>query len=259
MDFFPGFKWAIPKAFSDAISNCRFEEGDIIYDSEFAYNEWKDSLLKTNYYVKIKYPKRTTRSLIPENSSVQKANWNSTIRFELMNFHEKKKKIIETTQGALFSVLWKGDFSYLDFDNSNIKPALLPFFLKNLIVKGEKGKSMLEEAIPKCRELASGKTFFIIPYDPTNDVSLKKHQDLREALSKGPNFKIIHLPPKESGLKSWEQVFPVITINLFIFEKSTYEEIEHVIKDTFYKPTANSRKQAFNLDRHGILQKGTQL
>ena len=34
IEFLRGFKWAVPTAFSSAISQCQFEEGDIFYDSK---------------------------------------------------------------------------------------------------------------------------------------------------------------------------------------------------------------------------------
>jgi hypothetical protein len=37
MDFFPKFKWAVPHAFGDALAACRFEQGDILYDTLMAY------------------------------------------------------------------------------------------------------------------------------------------------------------------------------------------------------------------------------
>lgn len=39
MEFFSGFKWAVPGAFSDAVALCRFEEGDTLYDTKNAYND----------------------------------------------------------------------------------------------------------------------------------------------------------------------------------------------------------------------------
>jgi len=250
MEYFNGFTWALPKAFSDAIANCRFEEGDIIYDSKSAYQEWEKAVETTKYCIKIKYPKRTSRSLINEHSSVQLENWNSNVRFELMNIKEKKKKLIETTQGALFSLLWKGDFHYIELENSLVEP---PLFLKDI---KKNHNSILKEAIPKCKKLASGRIFFIMPYDPTNDVSMKKHQDLNEALFRMQKLKLIQLSLEESGLIKWEQVFPVITIDLFIFEDDNIEEIELIIKNLFYKPTTTSKRQAFKLSTHGILEKG---
>lgn len=34
---FDGVTWAVPKAFSDAVTACKFEEGDILHDSRKAY------------------------------------------------------------------------------------------------------------------------------------------------------------------------------------------------------------------------------
>ena len=36
-NFLDGFLWAVPTAFSDPLAACRFEQGDILYDTKKAY------------------------------------------------------------------------------------------------------------------------------------------------------------------------------------------------------------------------------
>jgi len=41
-DYFDGFSWALPNAFADALALCRFEQGDMLYDTRRAYEgEWR--------------------------------------------------------------------------------------------------------------------------------------------------------------------------------------------------------------------------
>ncbi len=54
MEFIKGFKWAIPQAFSDSISRCQFEEGDIFYDTSKAYDQWANALNVVNCSVQVK-------------------------------------------------------------------------------------------------------------------------------------------------------------------------------------------------------------
>ena len=43
-DFFPGFAWAVPRVFADALRKCRFDEGDAFYDRIEAYGSWSEAL-----------------------------------------------------------------------------------------------------------------------------------------------------------------------------------------------------------------------
>jgi hypothetical protein len=47
MEFFPGFKWAVSSAFSEPLGACRFEQGDLLYDTPDAYKgEWREALAR---------------------------------------------------------------------------------------------------------------------------------------------------------------------------------------------------------------------
>jgi len=245
MDFFPGFSWAIPKAFSDAIANCRFEEGDVIYDSESAYQEWGKAVKLLGHCIKVNSPRRTTSVTIGEKKSVVKTNWKSEVAIELIGFsNEPFNRKIVTTQGRLFVLLWKGDLEVLDVKKPN-PPT--PIFLQDV-------KKKLEETIPVCNKIADNKSYFTMAYDPTNEVSRKKHLKVLDALNREYEYRFYQLSAKESGFRHWDDIFPVISTNIYVIEQAEYKEIEKALKKVLYTPSKGAKKGQFNLRTHGILE-----
>ncbi len=52
--FFDGFAWAVPAAFSEAVSACMFLEGDTLYDTKKAYSgEWEKALPYIRHYIQV--------------------------------------------------------------------------------------------------------------------------------------------------------------------------------------------------------------
>ena len=83
--FFPGFSWALPAAFSDAASACKFEEGDVLYSTESAYkDDWNPESQEFDCY-QVKYPKRTRTSASDSDSGVFASNWQSELRETVLN------------------------------------------------------------------------------------------------------------------------------------------------------------------------------
>jgi len=245
MEFFNGFSWAVPKVFSDAIANCKFEEGDILYNSQSAYKEWEKALESIRYCIKVKFPRRTLRVTKGKSETVPLANWNSEVKIELKKFFDESPiQLIKTTQGRLFSVLWKGDLEILNEDKPDPSP---PLFLKNI-------KKQLKETVSECEKIANKRPYFIMAHDPTNEVSLQKHLRIFPALSNNFGCELFQLTPEDSGFKSWEKIFPVICINLYIIDKGGYNDILKTLKKVLYNPSKGTTKDSFRLSTHGILK-----
>lgn len=81
MEFFSGFKWAVPVAFSDTVSLCRFEEVDTLYDTPKAYDdEWGKASKHIEYSMQVRYPARVTGGAGASESGVFTSNWKSEVR-----------------------------------------------------------------------------------------------------------------------------------------------------------------------------------
>ena len=240
MEFFKGFSWAVPKVFSDAIANCKFEEGDIIYDSQSAYKEWGRALKSIRCCIKVKFPRRTLRITKGENKTVALANWNSEVKIELKKFFDEIPiQLIKTTQGRLFSLLWKGGLEILNEDKPDPSS---PLFLKDV-------KKKLKETVSECERIAGNRPYFIMAYDSTNDVSLQNHLKILSALEKDFGCKLSQLTPKDSGFKEWVKISPVIYTNLYVLNNGGYDDILRTLKKVLYK----GKKDKFRIFTYGIL------
>lgn len=244
MEFFSEFAWAVPTIFSDAIADCKFEEGDMIYDSQSAYQEWQRAIKSLKYSIKVKFPRRSLRVTKGKSETVALANWKSEVKIELKQFvNDEPIERIETTQGRLFSLLWKGDLEILNDGTPDPPP---PLFLKDV-------KKKLIEIVEKCEQIADGKPYFIMAHDPTNKVSLQKHISILSVLKINFGCDLVQLPPKKAGFINWEKISPVICINLYVIGKDEHNNILASLKKVLYKPSKSKKKDSFRIAAHGIL------
>ena len=240
MEYFTEFSWAVPKIFSGAIANCKFEEGDILYDSQAAYQKWGKALESIGYCIKVKSPRRTVRITKGKSATVASANWNSEVVIDFKKFFDDTpSQIIKTTQGRLFSLLWKGD---LEIFNENKLDPPPPLFLKDV-------RKRLKETVSECERIAGNRPYFIMAYDPTNDVSLQNHLKILSALEKDFGCKLSQLTPKDSGFKEWVKISPVIYTNLYVLDNGGYDDILRTLKKVLYK----GKKDKFRILTYGIL------
>lgn len=256
MDFFPQFKWAIPIAFCDAISVCRFEQGDILYDNIRGYDQWDEAIKFLNYSIQIRYPERQGGTAQKISKSVFVNNWWSKVRFEITNYKNNSvKKHVDTTQGRLFRLLWHGNLDALDENTPEPPPPLLL----------SDAKKLLKDTIGKFKEKARRKILnpflFIIPYDPINATSEEKYLKINAQLKNTFDFFCIELSPEETGVTGWQDLSPTISFKCFAINTTDQQKIQNTLKDALYKPSSNnkkatdSKKGRFDLKRHGLLVK----
>jgi len=245
MEFFSNFNWAVPQAFSDAVALCRFEEGDVLYDTSKAYDSsWKEAIKHITHSLQVRYPARATSSEKEKVGGVFEKNWNSEVRIEL---YKKQEKVgvgqIKTTQGRLYTVLWKGDLAVLETDTE--EPPL-PIKAKN-VTKQLKG--VKENAL----ELSVGFPVFVMVRDRSNQVSREKYLKIYAKLKKHIFGNPEMLTPEKAGLKSWDTIAPTIEIAFFPVNGINREELELLIKEAVYVPSKNARKDMFRIGAHGMV------
>ncbi len=246
MDFFPGFKWAVPTAFADAVFQCRFEEGDVLYDSKEAYGEWGKSKEQITNSIQIRYPSKVVGSLSSNEKNVLKRNWNTEVRLDLYeNLTKVGQGLIHTTQGRLFTLLWKGDLSALDTNTMNPAPPMIAMQVKKEL------KKKFVDIQPKTIEIADGSLIFVMVYDAASPLLKGKYDDLLQQLRCKP----VRLPPKEAGLKNWREISPTIEILFFKSANLSEPDFEDKLKQALYKPSLNKKtdKENFKISGHGIL------
>lgn len=243
MEFLPGFTWALPAAFSDAVFLCRFEEGDILYDTPLAYKgEWNNVKNEIQFFLQIRHPTRRYSSASNGNG-VFETNWNSEVRLELYKNHKMVTVgQIHTTQGRLYSALWKGDIDLiLNKESKNPKP---PINIQQVTKE-------LGNTSKTAKTLTKGKSTFVMAKDDTSPVSREKYFKIKTALSKYLKDEPTILSPNEAGIINSEYIAPTIQIAFFTTDKISTEELEEIVKKAVYNPSKNAKTDKFRISSHG--------
>jgi len=240
MDFFPSFTWAIPTAFSGAVYLCRFEEGDTFYDHRDAYEmDWDVACQQVEHSLQVRFPVRSVSGITNSGEGIFEHNWKSEIKVDLFN-RFVREKVITTTQGRLYTALWRGDLTILEQDSGLPRPIRLQKVVK-----------MLEEVRACASGYARGKRVFVLPRDRSSALSKLKcqkiHSCLRAYLQQEPAI----LLPQEAGFKQWSQIAPTIDIVLFPVDIQSNERLVELIKSAVYTSSGNASR--FKINRHGIV------
>jgi len=246
-EFFGGFTWAVPIAFSDAVTACRFEEGDILYDSQKAYSgEWGKAVKHIRHSLQVHSPSRGGTAAANVSGSVFGKNWDAEVTFNLRDVAgDEPVRLIQITQGKLFTALWRGDLSVFD---SDLNPEL-PLRLKEV-------SKMLKQVIPVADSLSDGKPTFIMARDGANSLSKLKHMKVSAILRSHFKAKPNALTPQEAGLYAWERIAPTIDIVFYVTESGSHSKIHDALKAQLYVPAENAKKDMFRLSAHGLLTDG---
>src|SRR5450432_3609454 len=85
-EFFRGFAWPVPLAFAGVLAACRFEQGDLLYDSPHGYDRWSDALKPSRYGIEVTAPARATRTNAKNKEGEFAKNWKTTVEFTLTNY-----------------------------------------------------------------------------------------------------------------------------------------------------------------------------
>ena len=250
MNFFPEFKWAVLHAFSNALGACRFEQGDVLYDTELAYKEtWAEAEKHVRYSIQVKSPMRGSSS---ENSTNLEsnfaANWSSRVVFEFCDHKSKLTKTIETTQGRLYSLLWHGDIEGYLSDSSNI-----PNPASSLLSILDELCPAIETKFVKDTEIGG---IFLMPFDITDQQLIEKDGKVKNVLSSHIlSHRLISLT--DLGFPEFLKFVPTAQISIFLIsQQSQQDEIKSSLKKALYKPAKSkvSNKENFKISNHGFLK-----
>lgn len=228
---FGGFTWPIPFAFSNALSKCQFELGDVMYSHISAYEmPWGQAKELIQHSITVT---KSTLTKSDTNEGAFALNWSAPVELELRNHKDRSISKIKTKQGNLYSTIWKGDVSLLHEDNENL---IIP--LTHLAIK----KKLQSVTITK--ECTSQ---FLVATDVTSPLFREKIRKIETALgndsktstylaNKLPEFSHLHILP----------TVEVVAFNTYLAP----EELEVRIKEAVYLGTENR----FSLRTHGVLK-----
>lgn len=253
-EYFELFSWALPLAFSDPLGLCRFEEGDMIYNTPKAYlSPWSEALKHVKYGIQVTFPPRAVQKISnEEDDSVFESNWRNLLELDILTFEDNKfknKKHIKTTQGALYTFLWKEDWQV--FEEEKGQP--------DIPSRGKALKDMIEDSREFfLKELNSNHNFseaFIMPYDKSNSLLSGKFFSILTNLKKiKVSVQVLFGRPKNNRKFEFS---PTSQFACFVVDSSEKTILHDTVKKLVYKPSKDRKtnKDNFRIKAHGILLK----
>lgn len=244
MEYFDGFAWAVPWEFHDAVDQCCFERGDIIYDSAGAYGpDWVKARETFRHFIQVRFPEQLASGTGPGGESVFRANWRSVVRLDVFDGPMKVESDLLSTQGRLYTTLWRGDLAILRDDYPEPRA---PDGWRDILPR-------LESVKPVAESLKADGSVFVMPYDPASALSLEKFRAVESALSAnlrlGPEVR----RPSESCLSAPDTVAPTVSVAFFPVSGLTDTELADRLKAVLYVPTKGARRSQFRVSAHGAV------
>jgi hypothetical protein len=252
--YYESFSWAVPLAFSDPLALCRFEEGDTLYNTEKAYlSPWSEALKYIKYGIQVTFPQRAVQKKInEEEDSVFESNWHYPLELDFLEFTNnefEKKTHIKTTQGTLYTFLWKGDFEVFNLKEHPEKP-----------LSGKVLKSHLEQSsqqfIHEIRATSEFTEAFIIPYDKSSTLLTSKFNSiLKNAETSIGSVTVLFDRPANFNGKEFS---PTLQIACILVNSNDKSILSKTVKKSVYKPAKSrkTKKDQFRIKTHGILING---
>ncbi len=258
---FGGFAWAVPKAFGAAVHACRFEQGDVLYSDPSAYDESRAAKPPKGHHIQVLDPPRTTRALSGDGEGQRFfSNWESPVDFEWMDYKEKNRVEMRSSQGGLFTCLWKGDLEALRADRVSELPR--PLLLRDL-------QSQLAECVGpmlgQFKRGRSGKTkkrrasgpgqLFVCAIDQSSDTSRIKGESILRALDAHFPVERRDCSPGDLALPEANRFHPALEILGIAIASRDSAKLEGVLREVLYAggKAAGQEGGRFQLARHGTL------
>ena len=267
MEFFPGFAWPVPRAFASAVSVCRFEEGDVLYEREAAYGA-ATSRTAVGAHVQVLDPPRSARSA-PADAEGSRflANWDSPVSVELCihttdatqaDGSAGATEVLASTQGRLFTCLWRGDRSLLKQHEPGGESPPLPLRARDLQQHLEGAVAGLRDAARKSVNSGKG-LLFVMVLDQASEASLAKARLVESRLLSRFSCHAADLSPEEAGVPAGREFHPALSLRGIAIESADEETVRSVLKSGLYAPSRaraepeEAASDRFKLDRHGLL------
>ena len=245
--FFPNFAWAIPKAFADPLSTCRFEQGDTLYKNQSAYELPWSEVTKTNgQAIQVLSPSKGVASKSTgQDDSAFGENWQQEVIFDLHDLKTGEIQTITTTEGRLYTLLWRGDINILDEQQEAPPVPRQASALKKLLP--EAAKLFQTELLPDPEVLR-----FLLPCDLAAGLYRDKYLNVKQKLE--AEFETTVRLEQAGSLGGVVPFLPTVHVAIFSLRGTTAEMVEKSLQDVLYRPLA-ARKGAsrFRLKTHGLL------
>lgn len=245
INFFDGFQWAVPESFSDAVNLCNFEEGDIFYDNKSPYlDDWSTACQKIGHSIQVKAAYSGSLPAGASDAQQFSVNWGAEVCLDL--FLKQKRTSpgqIHTTQGRLYTALWRGDLKILD---SAVPAPVPPIRLRDA------GKSIIKVS-DAISQYADGGVAFAMMYDRSSPVSRSKFNKIVGVLDDVMIGDPVLVNPYLVDFDSVDMFAPTIVLAIFRVDRMSCHDLHESIKKAVYVPAKDAKRDMFRISAHGII------
>lgn len=231
--FFEGFAWAIPTAFASPLSSYRFEEGDVLYRSPAAYEDPADAC--RGEAIQVLAPPRSARTSLAagESGSRRQANWNSEVEWMAIDVAKGRSVSHTTTQGQLWTLLWKGAGDGLDLAVSEAADCPAPLEARELQAHLESSRSAFDKRNRKKR-VGPGCRFLMV-VDLASDASRAKADAAETALVALGRCDVLDLSAAELGVEEAGDFSPTLVIRQLLLRGGEVAAAESALRNVLYQ------------------------
>jgi len=249
MKWIAGFAWALPRAMAAAVSACRFEQGDVLCRERAACGRWGPEDVPAGPVLQVLDPPKSARTIAAEAEGTRfEANWDSPVILERHEAGIDRPERIETTQGRLYTFLWRDAADCLD---ESTPPPSPPRGLREL-------HRELAAAVPAFRTRFARRAkrgdhqLLIVATDDAIDAARVKARGIESLLGDAFEIEACSLSPAEAGLAMAETLRPSLLLRGIAIATPDHEAIERCLAGLLYGGASEDAKR-FSVSRHGHL------
>lgn len=261
--WFGAFVWPVPRAFAAALTAPRFEQGDVLFRDRVGYAPLADPIPAGLEAIQVLSPPRSTRAG-PEASGQddrRRLAWNAEVVIERVAVDEGRSQVQVTTQGRLFTALWRGDTDWLDPDHDSPP---LPRLARELHGALEATReAFAKRGLPGPRQKGAR---FLFVRDLASDASLAKARVIEDALRALGRVEVLSLTPTEAGVEQGDAYHPALEVRGCFLADHDEDAVRQALRGALYAGAATERSGSdssgdeavgsdrFSLARHGLLE-----
>lgn len=244
-ELLPGFRWPVPRAFAAAVYTYRFEQGDVLYRDERAYDALAGGIPRGLTAIQVRLPTRSARSVPSDGEGDRRrSNWQSELELDLVDLARGAVEARTTTQGRLFMALWKGDDSGLD--GRGEEPAL-PRSARELAQLLRDGGLVL----PELAAVVHGSRFSFV-VDWSADASRTKAALIADALQRVGACTSRDRFPAQLEAPDADRFHPTLVVRSVDVQNAMPGAVEEALRRALYGGPGESDR--FSASRHGLLE-----
>ena len=253
LNFFEGFAWPVPRAFTSAVTAFRFESGDVLYSDASSYLKRPRKPKKGLRAIQVlERLANSAGSSSASEGEPRRANWESRIRVSVLDLASGKSTEVELTQGELFVLLWRGDEAVLLAGSGEV-PAM-PRTARELGQSLEAARDAILLRSKPARKSRRGSRFLFV-VDESSDASRAKALTIEEGLRTLGATERLDLTPAEVGVSNAAEYHPAVRIRCLTIEEKDPAAVGEILRSRLYGGGgAADAGDRFSVARHGLLE-----